>query len=105
MAMSPAQRPRGVLGFWSSLMTALGNMEHMPVRLLFTMILLISPQTYATSVDCNFAFMDMLEHAFFVCLTLLLWQIFCYRKLNLTKIKHLGNKKKKRKFFCGGKLK
>lgn len=33
MAMSPAQRPRGVLGFWSSLMTALGNMEHMPVRI------------------------------------------------------------------------
>jgi vacuolar protein sorting-associated protein 13A/C len=31
MAMSPTQRPRGVLGFWSSLMTALGNMEHMPV--------------------------------------------------------------------------
>lgn len=104
MAMSPAQRPRGVLGFWSSLMTALGNMEHMPVRLLFTMILLISPQTYATAVDCNLAFMDMLEHAFFVCLTLLLEQLFCYRKLNLTKIKHLGNKKIW-KFFCGGKLK
>lgn len=33
MAMSPTQRPRGVLGFWSSLMTALGNMEHMPVRI------------------------------------------------------------------------
>ncbi|XP_038986983.1 uncharacterized protein LOC103722332 isoform X2 [Phoenix dactylifera] len=33
MAMSPIQRPRGVLGFWSSLMTALGNMEHMPVRI------------------------------------------------------------------------
>ncbi|XP_062219043.1 uncharacterized protein LOC133918926 [Phragmites australis] len=33
MAMSPSQRPRGVLGFWSSLMTALGNMEHMPVRI------------------------------------------------------------------------
>ncbi|XP_078179744.1 uncharacterized protein LOC144573852 isoform X2 [Carex rostrata] len=33
MAMSPAQRPRGVLGFWASLMTALGNMEHMPVRI------------------------------------------------------------------------
>ncbi|CAA6659805.1 unnamed protein product [Spirodela intermedia] len=32
MAMSPAQRPRGVLGFWSSLMTALGNTEHMPVK-------------------------------------------------------------------------
>lgn len=33
MAMSPSQRPRGVLGFWSSLMTALGNTEHMPVRI------------------------------------------------------------------------
>ncbi|KAK1282846.1 hypothetical protein QJS10_CPB22g00662 [Acorus calamus] len=33
MAMSPAQRPRGVLGFWSSLMTSLGNTEHMPVRI------------------------------------------------------------------------
>ncbi|XP_065863891.1 uncharacterized protein [Euphorbia lathyris] len=32
MAMSPGQRPRGVLGFWSSLMTALGNTENMPVR-------------------------------------------------------------------------
>uniref|UniRef100_A0A6N2LUY9 PH domain-containing protein n=1 Tax=Salix viminalis TaxID=40686 RepID=A0A6N2LUY9_SALVM len=33
MAMSPSQRPRGVLGFWSSLMTALGNTENMLVRL------------------------------------------------------------------------
>ncbi|CAE5959607.1 unnamed protein product [Arabidopsis arenosa] len=33
MAMSPSQRPRGVLGFWSSLMTALGNTENMPVRI------------------------------------------------------------------------
>ncbi|KAF6156505.1 hypothetical protein GIB67_011306 [Kingdonia uniflora] len=32
MTMSPTQRPRGVLGFWSSLMTALGNTENMPVR-------------------------------------------------------------------------
>lgn len=31
MTMSPTQRPKGVLGFWSSLMTALGNTEHMPV--------------------------------------------------------------------------
>lgn len=31
MAMSPSQRPRGVLGFWASLMTALGNTENMPV--------------------------------------------------------------------------
>ncbi|KAI3684030.1 hypothetical protein L1987_84552 [Smallanthus sonchifolius] len=33
MAMSPTQRPVGVLGFWSSLMTALGNTENMPMRL------------------------------------------------------------------------
>ncbi|GAB2300237.1 hypothetical protein Dimus_034275 [Dionaea muscipula] len=33
MTMSPTQRPKGVLGFWPSLMTALGNMENMPVRL------------------------------------------------------------------------
>ncbi|KAG2726780.1 hypothetical protein I3760_01G128300 [Carya illinoinensis] len=33
MAMSPSQRPTGVLGFWSSLMTALGNTENMPVRI------------------------------------------------------------------------
>ncbi|KAH7682946.1 Vacuolar protein sorting-associated protein 13 [Dioscorea alata] len=33
MTMSPTQRPKGVLGFWSSLMTALGNTEHMPVRI------------------------------------------------------------------------
>ncbi|XP_020520361.1 uncharacterized protein LOC18430003 [Amborella trichopoda] len=33
MAMSPSQRPRGVLGFWSSLMTALGNTENMPIRI------------------------------------------------------------------------
>ncbi|KAG9446693.1 hypothetical protein H6P81_012821 [Aristolochia fimbriata] len=32
LAMSPTQRPRGILGFWSSLMTALGNTEHMPIR-------------------------------------------------------------------------
>lgn len=32
LAMSPNQRPRGVLGFWLSLMTALGNTEHMAVR-------------------------------------------------------------------------
>ncbi|KAH9615663.1 hypothetical protein KSS87_004870, partial [Heliosperma pusillum] len=29
MVMSPTQRPKGVLGFWASLMTALGNMENM----------------------------------------------------------------------------
>ncbi|XP_044485071.1 uncharacterized protein LOC123210663 isoform X2 [Mangifera indica] len=33
MTMSPSQRPRGVLGFWSSLMTALGNTENMTVRI------------------------------------------------------------------------
>ncbi|XP_043726204.1 uncharacterized protein LOC122672780 isoform X2 [Telopea speciosissima] len=33
MAMSPTQRPKGVLGFWLSLMTALGNTENMPVRI------------------------------------------------------------------------
>ncbi|KAL0308081.1 UNVERIFIED_CONTAM: putative vacuolar protein sorting-associated protein 13A, partial [Sesamum angustifolium] len=33
MAMSPTQRPVGVLGFWASLMTALGNTENMPVRI------------------------------------------------------------------------
>ncbi|XP_028051145.1 uncharacterized protein LOC114255802 isoform X2 [Camellia sinensis] len=33
MTMSPTQRPVGVLGFWSSLMTALGNTENMPVRI------------------------------------------------------------------------
>lgn len=33
MAMSPSQRPRGVLGFGASLMTALGNTENMPVRI------------------------------------------------------------------------
>ncbi|GMH18990.1 hypothetical protein Nepgr_020831 [Nepenthes gracilis] len=33
MTMSPTQRPKGVLGFWSSLMTALGNIENMPVRI------------------------------------------------------------------------
>ncbi|XP_043709636.1 uncharacterized protein LOC122658659 isoform X2 [Telopea speciosissima] len=33
MAMSPTQRPTGVLGFWLSLMTALGNTENMAVRI------------------------------------------------------------------------
>jgi hypothetical protein len=36
MAMSPSQRPRGVLGFWASLMTALGNTENMPVSILIS---------------------------------------------------------------------
>ncbi|KAL6002796.1 hypothetical protein ACLOJK_023018 [Asimina triloba] len=33
LAMSPSQRPAGVLGFWLSLMTALGNTENMLVRI------------------------------------------------------------------------
>ncbi|XP_015087740.1 uncharacterized protein LOC107031055 isoform X1 [Solanum pennellii] len=33
MIMSPTQRPVGVLGFWASLMTALGNTENMTVRI------------------------------------------------------------------------
>lgn len=33
MVMSPTQRPAGVLGFWASLMTALGNTENMPVSM------------------------------------------------------------------------
>ncbi|XP_062107609.1 uncharacterized protein LOC133818629 [Humulus lupulus] len=33
MTMSPSQRPRGVLVFWASLMTALGNTENMQVRI------------------------------------------------------------------------
>ncbi|KAE8733152.1 hypothetical protein F3Y22_tig00001478pilonHSYRG00150 [Hibiscus syriacus] len=33
MTMSPSQRPRGVLGFWESLMTALGNTENMTVKI------------------------------------------------------------------------
>ncbi|TYI07189.1 hypothetical protein ES332_A10G210100v1 [Gossypium tomentosum] len=33
MTMSPSQRPRGVLGFWASLMTALGNTENMTVKI------------------------------------------------------------------------
>ncbi|XP_031479692.1 uncharacterized protein LOC116250249 isoform X3 [Nymphaea colorata] len=33
VTMSPTLRPRGVLGFWASLMTALGNMENMPIRI------------------------------------------------------------------------
>ncbi|XP_044499300.1 uncharacterized protein LOC123220770 isoform X3 [Mangifera indica] len=33
MTMSPTQRPGGKLGFWLSLMTALGNVENMPIRI------------------------------------------------------------------------
>ena len=50
MAMSPSQRPRGVLGFWSSLMTALGNMEHMPVGLLWNFMYLHHPYKYIVSI-------------------------------------------------------
>ena len=31
LAMAPAQRPRGILGFWSTLITSLGNTDEMPV--------------------------------------------------------------------------
>ncbi|CAM6102066.1 unnamed protein product [Calypogeia fissa] len=33
LAMSPTQRPRGMLGFWSTLMTSLGNTDEMPIRI------------------------------------------------------------------------
>ncbi|MCO5593423.1 hypothetical protein L7F22_047437 [Adiantum nelumboides] len=33
LAMSPSQRPRGALGFWASLMTALGNTDDLQVRI------------------------------------------------------------------------
>lgn len=33
LAMSPTQRPRGALGFWASLMTALGNTDDLQVRI------------------------------------------------------------------------
>lgn len=47
MAMSPSQRPRGVLGFWASLMTALGNTENMAVSAS------ISPLFLAFKVICS----------------------------------------------------
>lgn len=31
LAMAPAQRPRGMLGFWATLITSLGNTDEMPV--------------------------------------------------------------------------
>lgn len=34
LAMSPTQRPRGALGFWASLMTALGNTDDLQVSAL-----------------------------------------------------------------------
>lgn len=33
LVMSPTQRPRGALGFWASLMTALGNTDDLQVRI------------------------------------------------------------------------
>eukprot|EP00271_Cylindrocystis_brebissonii_P008358 TRINITY_DN2254_c0_g1_i1.p1 TRINITY_DN2254_c0_g1~~TRINITY_DN2254_c0_g1_i1.p1 ORF type:complete len:1958 (-),score=356.45 TRINITY_DN2254_c0_g1_i1:258-5252(-) len=33
LAMSPSQRPRGVLGFWPTLIASLGNTDEMPIRL------------------------------------------------------------------------
>lgn len=33
LAMAPAQRPRGMLGFWATLITSLGNTDEMPVCL------------------------------------------------------------------------
>lgn len=48
LAMSPSQRPRGVLGFWSSLMTALGNTENMTVSLRIIVLF------YRESYSCIF---------------------------------------------------
>ncbi|KAG0568137.1 hypothetical protein KC19_7G189300 [Ceratodon purpureus] len=33
LAMAPAQRPRGMLGFWATLITSLGNTDEMPIRI------------------------------------------------------------------------
>ncbi|KAG0559465.1 hypothetical protein KC19_10G107200 [Ceratodon purpureus] len=33
LAMAPAQRPRGMLGFWGTLITSLGNTHEMPIRI------------------------------------------------------------------------
>ncbi|KAH7429913.1 hypothetical protein KP509_09G071300 [Ceratopteris richardii] len=33
LAMTPSQRPRGALGFWASLMTALGNTDDLQIRI------------------------------------------------------------------------
>ncbi|KAJ7520829.1 hypothetical protein O6H91_19G024200 [Diphasiastrum complanatum] len=33
LAMSPTQRPRGILGFWSTLLTSLGNTDDMQIRI------------------------------------------------------------------------
>lgn len=51
MAMSPSQRPVGVLGFWSSLMTALGNTENMPVSVSFCLNLISSPVVPLSLLD------------------------------------------------------
>ncbi|KAM0965879.1 hypothetical protein ACFX2I_021701 [Malus domestica] len=54
MAMSPSKRPRGVLGFWASLMTALGNTENMPVRInqKFNENVCMR-QSYVIALDCH----------------------------------------------------
>lgn len=33
LAMAPSQRPRGILGFWSTLISSLGNTDEMPIRI------------------------------------------------------------------------
>eukprot|EP00897_Mesotaenium_endlicherianum_P008373 jgi/Mesen1/7564/ME000392S06833 len=33
LAMAPTQRPRNILGFWSTLVTSLGNTDEMPIRI------------------------------------------------------------------------
>ncbi|XP_024384462.1 uncharacterized protein [Physcomitrium patens] len=33
LTMAPAQRPRGMLGFWATLITSLGNTDEMPIRI------------------------------------------------------------------------
>lgn len=50
MAMSPGQRPRGVLGFWASLMTALGNTENMPVSMIGCFLIQILFSRYLSMV-------------------------------------------------------
>ena len=59
MAMSPSQRPRGVLGFWASLMTALGNTESMPVSVLILLL-------YVSCLRYVFLWMEMTSLSFLV---------------------------------------
>lgn len=49
MTMSPTQRPGGKLGFWLSLMTALGNVENMPVSVNISYIIVLK---FITGVGC-----------------------------------------------------